>query len=824
MPIQRGKWALGLLTSIVFVSALACLVWAVKHAGRPAPYYSVYLLMGAALMAVGAICSAPLPQRVPIRITLTPTACLVCASALPVPWVVLCTAVGVTVARLVMSRSRSSGLHKVLHNSSMDVVTAAAAGSVMYTFGAQPGFTEHALGSPGLLRQVVAFPIAALAVLALEELVTMTTVTLATRRPFLAVLRHLWRTRLIVAVGETVTAGIVAVVTGLDLRALIALPAVMLIVHLALTYRLRIREERRAWEDLAVLSDALSARDLEFVLRTAAAGAVRLFGARAADIEVDGGKRLVRAGGDAGDARVVFDGPASDAPDIVESRPTVRSEFGDYATGLHGVVRLYFGGAGDELSARERVTLRTFTATLATSLDNAHAYALLAQEARRHEVAATQDPDTGLLNRRTLLSRVAEIATGTCHVVAVRLENYDFLADQIGRDAALTLLNELAGRLCHAPGDSGSVVGRIGDAEFALILWDVPQDAAYQRAYWTVAALRRPVTTDQGMLNVRASAGMTSGAAADVAELLDAAEQVMWRAIRREQDRLVSYQTGPAHGRALDRDLVDARMSIAYEPIVDLTTGRIVMMQSVPRILYSRHDVLVADEYIYQLVMNQDGLEALARKVITRSLSAAVTWREALPHAALVVPVPARALTPRFVDGLRDLLRNHAVAGSSLVLELAQPSGLPSRDVTDLLRQYGVRLLLGNYGSIQGSIQALNAATWSFLRLDPAYALDAGWRPAQAVIRAAADLAIDLDLAVIAPGITVEEERHELARLGCALGGGPLFGGEMFPSQVRNHASLWQPTALHDGAQIVRLHRTRWTTRPRRAVRQRHDG
>ncbi|MFD6735839.1 EAL domain-containing protein [Micromonospora aurantiaca] len=429
-----------------------------------------------------------------------------------------------------------------------------------------------------------------------------------------------------------------------------------------------------------------------------------------------------------------------------------------------------------------------------------------------------------LCNRRTLLARVAEIATGTCHVVAVRLENYDFLADQIGRDAALTLLNELAGRLCHAPGDPGSVVGRIGDAEFALIMWAVPRDAAYQRACWTVAALRRPVTTDRGMLNVRASAGMTSGAAADVAELLVAAEQVMWRAIRRGQDRLVSYHTGPAYGRALDRDLVDARMSIAYEPIVDLTTGSIVMMQSVPRILYSRHDVLVADEYIYQLVTNQDGLEALARKVLTRSLSAAVTWREALPHVALVVPVPARALTPRFVDGLRDLLRNHAVAGSSLVLELAQPTGLPGRDVTDLLRQYGVRLLLGSYGSIQGSIQTLNAATWSFLRLDPAYALDAGWRPAQAVIRAAADLAFDLDLAVIAPGITVEEERHELARLGCALGGGPLFGGEMFPSQVRNHASLWQPTALHDGAQIVRLHRTRWTTRPRRAVWQRHDG
>ncbi|WP_170215168.1 hypothetical protein [Micromonospora aurantiaca] len=221
MPIQREKWALGLFTSILFASALACLVWAVTHAGQPALYYSVYLFMGAALMAVGAICSAPLPQRVPIRITLTPTACLVCASALPVPWVVLCTAVGVSVARLVVSRSRSSGLHKTIHNSSMDVVTAAAAGSVMYSFGLQPGFSEADVGDPNLVRHMIAFLTAAVAVLALEELVTITTVRLATGRPFLLVLRHLWRTRLIVAVGEIVTAGLVAVVTGLDLRALI---------------------------------------------------------------------------------------------------------------------------------------------------------------------------------------------------------------------------------------------------------------------------------------------------------------------------------------------------------------------------------------------------------------------------------------------------------------------------------------------------------------------------------------------------------------------------------------------------------------------------
>lgn len=645
MRIQRENWALGLLTSTIFVLALACLVWAVAHAGQPAPL--VYPLMGAALMAVGAIFPAPLPSRMPIRITLTPTACLVCASALPIPWVIICTAVGVTVARLVTRYPRSSGLHKAVHNTSVDVITAAAAGLVMHAFGFHPGLVESRMDGPGLLRHVVAFLVAAVAVLLLEELVTTTAVTWATRRPFVVVVRYLWRTRLIVAGGEIFTAGLIAVVAGIDKRALIVLPVVMLVLYFVVTHRLRIREERRAWEHLAALSDALSARDLDVVLHTAAAGAVGLFSARSADIEIDDGRRLVRADGAVGDARVVYDGPASDAFEITGGRVSVRHEIGADASGLRGVVRLYLSGPRDVLSVRERAALRAFAATLSTSLDNAHAYGLLAQEARRHEAAATRDPDTDMPNRAALLARITEDAVGPCHVVAIRLENYLFLADSIGRDQALALLNELAGRLCHASSDATSAVARIGDAEFALVMWGVPDDTAYQRACWAVAALRRPVRVEQCLLTVRASAGMTSGTPAEAADLLDAAERVMWRAIRRGQDRLVSYQAAPVHGSSLTRELLDARMSISCEPIVDLATGRIVMVQSVPRWLYSRHDVLAADEYVYQLVEDQEGLEALARQVVARSLSAAMTWRAALPKAALVVPVPARALTPR---------------------------------------------------------------------------------------------------------------------------------------------------------------------------------
>ncbi|WP_176733890.1 EAL domain-containing protein [Micromonospora peucetia] len=793
---------------MVCVLASVCLVWAVNHVGQPARYYFVYPLMGAALMAVGAICSAPLPQRMPIRITLTPTASLVCAAALPAPWVILCAAVGVAVARMVTRYPRASGVHKAIQNTAMDIVAAAAAAAVLYVFGVRPGFVEAEMDTSGLARLGAGLLVAAAVLFAIEELVTSAAVTLATSKPFALVLRTLWRTRLIVALGETVTAGLFAVVIGLDKRAMIALPAVMLVLYLAVTYRLRIREERGAWEHLAALTDALSARDLHTVLHTAAVGAVGLFGTRAADIEIHGGERLVRADSEAGEAGVVYDGPASEAPEMAGARTVVRHEIRRDATGLQGMVRLYLTGRRDVLSVREQATLRAFAANLSTSLDGVHAYGLLAEDAHRHELAATQDPDTRLPNRMALLSRVATKATGTCHVVVVRLENYQFLADAVGRDRALRVLDELAGRLCRAARDAASVVGRVGDAEFALVMWGLSKDTAYQRACWAVAALRRLVTDEKGPLSVRASAGMTSGPAAQAHDLLDGAERVMWRAVRAGQDRLVSYQTAPVPGTSLARELLDARMAISCEPIVDLTTGRIVMVQSTPRFLYSRHDVFAADEDIYQLIDDEEALQDLARKVVARSVSAATTWREALPRTALIVPVPARALTPQLADSLREMLSGYGVAASSLVLEVAEPTALRDRNTVEQLRHYGIRLLLANFGSDQNSIEVLNAATWSFLRLHPAYALDAGWRPARSVIRAAVDLSIDLGFAVIASGIAREDEREELATLGCALGSGSLFGGAMFPSQLRNHGRLWQPRALPGRARVLRLHRS----------------
>ncbi|MBQ1049266.1 EAL domain-containing protein [Micromonospora sp. C51] len=810
MPLRRDSVPMLLFTTSGAAAAVACLAWAIPNLGSPTSDQQVYLWLGVALMAMGAAFSVRLP-RVSMRVTLTPMACLVCAWVLPAPWVIVTAAAGVSVARLVSRRPRSAWLHKAVHNTSMDIIAAALAAGVMVTLGVRPVLSEPPSTALPVANSLVALAIAAVVVVGSGELVTTVAVTLSTKRPFGVALRGLWLTRLSVAAAEIVLAGVVTMATALDMRVLVGLPAVMLVVHLVLAHRLRVSEERRTWERLAALSEALTSREVDVVLRTAAGGAVDLFDVPAADIEISAGERVVRARQHGGVARLVYDGPADDAPDAGDAQYPMPFGVSGAADGIHGVLTLYLGEPGRTLSAREDVTLRAFAATLSSSLDLAHAYNRLSQEARRHQALASHDVDTGLLNRTGLLYHLDQ-GRGepgrTVHAVVIRLDNYAFLADAAGRDCALDLLRVLADRLRRAFPDENSVA-RVGDVTFALVMSDVTVGVAYQRACWTVAALRREIPLDGHRLVVRASAGMASGVPG--ADLLDAAERVLWRANQRGDDRLVSYQAGPVREWSLARELNSSRLSIAFEPIVDLASGRITMMQAVPRWLYSRHEVLACDEYVFQLIDAADGsLDILARRVVARSLAAAAVWRDVLPDVAMVVPIPAAALTQSFVESVRDLLGKHsATSGRSLVLAVGAPPDPSAREAAEWIGQFGVRLLMDRFGSGHVGLEALAAGEWSMLRLDPAYALDAGWQPARSVIRAAVDLATDLDLSVVAPGIRTEKERRELAGLGCALGSGPLVGGEMFPSQVRDHALLWQPKALSGGAKVVQLHRAR---------------
>ncbi|MFV0622788.1 diguanylate cyclase [Sphingomonas sp. ac-8] len=111
------------------------------------------------------------------------------------------------------------------------------------------------------------------------------------------------------------------------------------------------------------------------------------------------------------------------------------------------------------------------------------------------ETQASTDPLTGLLNRRGLDQRLRALPPGcACGVLAIDLDGFKPVNDQLGHDAGDAVLVETAARL-RAMTRSTDLVARLGGDEFAVVL--VGLDAAVLRtlAERATARLQEPFET-----------------------------------------------------------------------------------------------------------------------------------------------------------------------------------------------------------------------------------------------------------------------------------------------------------------------------------------
>jgi diguanylate cyclase len=134
---------------------------------------------------------------------------------------------------------------------------------------------------------------------------------------------------------------------------------------------------------------------------------------------------------------------------------------------------------------------------------------------------ARTDDLTGLANRRALLARLTEaLTTGRPFVLLlIDLDGFKAVNDTYGHHTGDLVLQEVAGRLTQATGETG-LVARLGGDEFAVL------------THQTRAALTDPVAVGPYRIRVSASTGVTTQEPGDVlpTDLLARADAAMYRA------------------------------------------------------------------------------------------------------------------------------------------------------------------------------------------------------------------------------------------------------------------------------------------------------
>jgi diguanylate cyclase (GGDEF)-like protein/PAS domain S-box-containing protein len=154
---------------------------------------------------------------------------------------------------------------------------------------------------------------------------------------------------------------------------------------------------------------------------------------------------------------------------------------------------------------------------------------------REMQVAASQDPLTGLLNRRGLeadapaVLRAAEQSAIGCSLLYLDLDGLKEVNDSLGHEAGDYLLAEFAARV-HACTRGPDLFARLGGDEFVLLLPETELRGAQDVAFRIISALREPVRIADAATVCGVSIGIAQQPlhGTELKDLLQAADRAMY--------------------------------------------------------------------------------------------------------------------------------------------------------------------------------------------------------------------------------------------------------------------------------------------------------
>jgi diguanylate cyclase (GGDEF)-like protein len=459
-----------------------------------------------------------------------------------------------------------------------------------------------------------------------------------------------------------------------------------------------------------------------------------------------------------------------------------------------GAVELYWRTGKSPEEARMGLG-RSLAQAAAIALDNARLY-----EELRHQ--AFHDGLTGLANRALFSDRVEHalarsIRTGSIiGVLFVDLDDFKTVNDRFGHQAGDQLLRSIAERIVAIlrPGDTAA---RLGGDEFAILLEDLHgQDDARLVAERLIHAIRTPTRLGDVDALVGASIGIAlSTAGGELApDLLRNADFAMYRAKGAGKGRYevfeASMRAGIAERAELEQIIHGAvdrgELRVAYQPIVELATGRAVGAEALVRWHPAGRPMLMPADFI-TLAEENGQIVAIGRWVIEEACRLGRRWQDQLNDPAFGISVNLSARQFQHPDLVRDVkaaLASTGLAPAALTLEITESVLMQHTsstiDTLGELRAHGVRLAIDDFGTGYSSLSYLDRFSVDVLKIDRTFIDGFGAdREGPVLVRAIIELAQALGLQVVAEGIERVDQLAPLRALGCELGQGYLFSRPM---------------------------------------------
>ena len=418
--------------------------------------------------------------------------------------------------------------------------------------------------------------------------------------------------------------------------------------------------------------------------------------------------------------------------------------------------------------------------------DNIAAAETSARLATKMQQLARTDTVTGLANRAGLnheiVEKLMEIDEDQMMgLIWIDLDRFKEVNDLLGHPVGDRVLQTVARRLQEIT-PSGTTVARFGGDEF-IVFCEIESRADCMRLASEVhAEIMRPVRIDGERLEIGA---VLPEDGPDADSVMQAADLELYHAKVNGRRQTCFFDSSMsrdlARRREIEAELRSAiqknELSIFFQPIVDLATGRIRTFEALVRWFHPQKGEMRPDEFIP--VAEETGvIVTLGNWITAQAAKAAAQWPEdvtiAVNLSSLQIKAPGAAL------GIVSALREAGLDPTRLELEVTESLFLDDSEATDAfirdLSARGVRFALDDFGTGYSSLSYVNKYPFKKIKVDRSFVSGPDVsRRTEAIIRAVAEMGAQLDMEIVAEGLETIEQVTAVREAGCTLGQGYYF-------------------------------------------------
>ncbi len=414
---------------------------------------------------------------------------------------------------------------------------------------------------------------------------------------------------------------------------------------------------------------------------------------------------------------------------------------------------------------------------------------------------AFHDALTGLPNRAFFMERLKQRLQRAKRqenylfaVIFLDLDRFKVINDSLGHLKGDQFLLAIANKLevCIRSTDTAA---RLGGDEFTILLDEIQNlSDAIKVVERIQQELTLPLELDGQEVSTTASIGIALSSTVDYDQaenLLRDADTAMYRAKALGKARYELFNpemyTNALARLQLENDLRRAierhEFEVYYQPIVSLTTGRILGFEALLRWQHPERGLILPTDFV-PLAEETGLIIEIGYWALHEACRQMQTWRvrdriNSLEKISVNLSVKQFS-QPDLIEQIGEILHSTGLDAGSLMLEITESVIMENDNEANAalskLRKMGIELSIDDFGTGYSSLSRLHSFPISVLKIDRSFVspIDANGKNLE-IIETIITLAHKLGMDVTAEGVQTKEQLAFLRKLNCKCGQGYFF-------------------------------------------------